>query len=172
MNAPVSPPPVRLATERPQDEAAVDALIDRAFGPGRLAKTAERLREGNRAAADLSFCAWEGERLVGAVRLWPVTVGDTPAVFLGPVAVEADCRRRGLAGELIARACEAAGAAGERLVLLVGDIGLFASSGFEPVPVGRAILPGPVDFRRLLWRPLQTDALDGVAGPVRARSRV
>jgi predicted N-acetyltransferase YhbS len=82
------------------------------------------------------------------------------------VAVEPDWRRKGLAGELIARACEAARAAGEALVMLVGDLPLFVSSGFEPVPAGGVILPGPVDYRRVLWRPLVPGAAEGVSGEV------
>lgn len=170
MNAPVPPhqlASLRLATEQAEDGPAVEALVERAFGPGRLAKTAERLREANRPRLDLSLCAWEGERLVGAVRLWPILIGGAPAVFLGPVAVEGAWRRRGLAGELIGRACEAARAAGDPLVMLVGDLHLFASSGFEPVPKGRATLPGPVDYRRVLWRVLDPGAAQAIAGPVR-----
>ncbi len=169
MNVHVAPPALaglRFAAEQPEDGLAVDGLVERAFGPGRLAKTAERLREHNRARHDLSFCAWDGERLAGAVRLWPVRIGSTAAVFLGPVAVEPDWRRRGLAGELIARACGAAKASGETLVVLVGDLPLFASSGFEPVPAVGVVLPGPVDYRRVLWRPLVPGAADGVSGEV------
>ena len=36
-----------IDAERPEDFDAVEALIDAAFGPGRYAKSAERLREGN-----------------------------------------------------------------------------------------------------------------------------
>ena len=35
-----------IALETPADAAGVDALVLAAFGPGRFAKTAERLREG------------------------------------------------------------------------------------------------------------------------------
>ena len=43
--APPSPDSLRFAAERAQDRAPVAARIHRAFGPGRFAKTAERLRE-------------------------------------------------------------------------------------------------------------------------------
>jgi len=90
-----------FALERPQDGPLADDLIDRAFGPGRYAKAAERLREGNRLRADLSVCAWDGPALVGAARQWPVRIGATRAVFLGPFAVEAAWRSRGLGAALI-----------------------------------------------------------------------
>jgi predicted N-acetyltransferase YhbS len=159
-----------FALERPQDDLLVDEMIDRAFGPGRFAKTAERLREGARLRRDLSICAWDGRALVGAARQWSVRIGETPAVFLGPFAVEAAWRSRGLGAALIVRACALAEAGGERLTLLVGDMGYFGPLGFERVPAGQVALPGPVDPRRVLWRGHAPGALDGLAGRVRPAS--
>ncbi|MGZ6013636.1 MAG: GNAT family N-acetyltransferase, partial [Caulobacteraceae bacterium] len=139
-----------LKAERPEDLPLVDALVERAFGPGRFAKTAERLREHNTPRRDLSLVAWAGGEAVGCVRLWPIHIGDSPAVLLGPFAVDDAWRSRGLGGQLIAAACKAAERAGDGVVLLVGDEPYFARLGFERVPPGRADLPGPVDRRRLL----------------------
>jgi len=161
-------PAWRLAPKRIQDAAAVDALVDRAFGPGRFAKTAERLREGNRPRLDLSVCAWAGGELIGAVTLWPIRIGSIPGLFLGPIAVDPAWRKQGLAKIMAEQACEAARASGERLVLLVGDLPLFGPVGFEPMERGRIQLPGPVNPARVLWRPLIEGALDGVFGPVSA----
>jgi len=85
--APASPP---IVTERPKDASAVDALVLRAFGPGRFARAAERLREGREPRLDLSFVAWDDGRIVGSVRQWTVKVGGSPSIFLGPIAGEAD----------------------------------------------------------------------------------
>jgi predicted N-acetyltransferase YhbS len=156
-----------LKAERPEDLPLVDNLIDRAFGPGRFAKTAERLREGNMPRRDLSLVAWADGEAVGCVRMWPIHIGQAPAVLLGPFAVDDAWRSRGLGGQLIAAACAATERAGEGVVLLVGDLPYFAKLGFETVPRGRAVLPGPVDPRRLLWRALRPGALDQVEGPVR-----
>ncbi len=144
-----------LAAERPQDAAAVEALVLRAFGPGRYAKAAERLREGREPLPQLSFVAWESGRIVGCVRLWAVTVGAAPALLLGPIAVDADCRSQGLGGALVERACAAAAAAGHRLIVLVGDMPFFGPHGFAPAP--KAVMPGPVDQRRVLARALGED---------------
>lgn len=157
-------PLIAIRNEAPADAASVDALIDRAFGPGRYAKAAERLREGNRLRADLSFVALTGDRLVGAVRQWPVRVGAARGVFLGPIAVDPEYRKHGLGAALIARAIEAAEAAGESFILLVGDAPLFRPHGFEVVPGGAAILPGPVDPRRVFWRATRAGGLDGACG--------
>lgn len=157
-----------LKAERPEDLHLVDGLIDRAFGPGRYVKTAERLREGNTPRRDLSLVAWADGEAVGCVRMWPIHIGETPAVLLGPFAVDDAWRSQGLGAQLIAQACAAAGRAGVGVVLLVGDEPYFGKLGFERVPAGRARLPGPVDGRRLLWRAMHPGALEGVAGPVRA----
>ena len=167
--APVAASPkLKLAPERPADAPRVEALVADAFGPGRCAKTAERLREGNVADAACSFAAWCGPELVGAVRLWPVTIGGTRALFLGPIAIHPRWRRRGLGALLVERACEAGTAAGGTLVLLVGARAFFEPLGFTPVPPGRAELPGPVNPARVLWRELEPGAAEGVGGAVRA----
>lgn len=156
---------VRFKPERARDRVAIDALIDAAFGPGRFAKTAERLREGNTPRHDLGVTAWTAEELVGAVRMWPVRIGQTDAIFLGPIAVEAGWRKHGVGAQLVERACEAATAAGEAIVLLVGDTPFFGPLGFAQAP--QAVrLPGPVDPARVLWRALSEGALDDVGGEV------
>lgn len=155
---------VQLASERACDGREVDALIERAFGPGRYAKTAERLREGAAFHPELSVCAWRGRALLGAVRLWPARIGSASTLFLGPIAVERALRGHGLGGELVEAACRRAKAVGEPSIILVGDLGFFGPLGFEAVPSGRVTLPGPVDPRRLLWTALIPQALDEAAG--------
>jgi predicted N-acetyltransferase YhbS len=147
-----------LAQERPQDAARVQALIERAFGPGRFAKSAERLREGNRQDLALSFVAWAGEQAVGSIRLWPVLIGSQPAILLGPFAVDDAWRSRGLGGALVERALQAVQAHGHSVVLLVGDEPFFRKYGFAAVPTGQIALPGPVDGRRVLWRLFAEDS--------------
>jgi predicted N-acetyltransferase YhbS len=156
-------PPIR--PEQPDDAPAVAALIAAAFGPGRFAKAAERLREGRRPDPALSLVAWDGGRLAGSVRLWPVTVGGAPCVFLGPIAVDLSWRGRGLGEALVEAACAAAAKAGWRAVLLVGDAPYFGRMGFEAAP--GVEMPGPVDRRRVLARTLAAGGAP-LAGPVKA----
>ena len=158
------PPELVLVNETPAHGPAIEALLDRAFGPGRFAKVSERVREFADFASDLSFCALEGDKVVGVVRMWRVAVGGQPIVFLGPLAVEASERRAGLGAMLVERACEAAREAGEAAVVLVGDKPYFQRVGFDVAADVR--LPGPVDARRVLSRSFKDVAL---AGMVRAR---
>ena len=74
-----------IRNEEPRDAQVVAAIVERAFGPGRYAKAAERLREGNTPRLDLSFVAEIDGRLAGSVRLWPIKVGGRPAMLLGPI---------------------------------------------------------------------------------------
>ena len=160
-------PALTLQSEQPEDGPAVDDLIARAFGPGRFTKVSERVREFATFAPELSVCAWAQGRLLGVARMWRVRVGDQAVTFLGPFAVEQGERNAGFGARLIARACEAARAAGETHVLLVGDEAYFGRVGFAAAPGRRVILPGPVDQNRVLVRALTPDAGE-IAGPVEA----
>jgi predicted N-acetyltransferase YhbS len=160
-------PALTLRAEQPQDGPLVDALIDRAFGPGRYTKVSERVREFADFAPELSVCAWFGDRLVGCARMWRVRVGSRPVAFLGPFAVEQGERSAGFGARMIARACEAAQAAGETHVLLVGDEPYFGRVGFEAAAGREVAMPGPVDQQRVLVRTLTPDA-GPLAGPVTA----
>jgi len=139
--------PVRIEIETPVDVAAVEALVLAAFGPGRFAKTAERLRE--RAGVAAAFVAREDGQVVGSVRLWRIAVGETPAMFLGPIAVASDSRKAGLGADLV-QACVDQAALDGTGILLVGDMGYFERLGFAVAPKVR--MPGPVDQTRVLWR--------------------
>ena len=140
---------------------AVDALVEAAFGPGRYAKTAERLREGSRPAA--GFVVESLGRVTGAVRLWPIQIGETPALFLGPIAVDAGRRGDGQGAALVQACLDHARANSASGVLLVGDFPYFQRFGFVAAP--DAVLPGPVDRRRVLWAPILQPC---PAGAVRA----
>ncbi len=144
-DAPARPAPLRIEIEAPGDAAAVEALVLAAFGPGRFAKTAERLRERARIAA--GFVARENGQIIGSVRLWAITIDGQPALFLGPIAVSAASRRAGLGADLVQACVDHAGDAG---ILLVGDLPWFGRFGFRPAPDAR--LSGPVDQHRVLWR--------------------
>jgi predicted N-acetyltransferase YhbS len=145
-----------IIPDAPAHDAAVEALFDRAFGPGRHAKAAARLREGATCLHALSPLARdEAGRVVGACRLWAIEGSEAGrGIFLGPIAVDAAWRGGRLGLDLAARAIAAARRAGHAVVVLVGDPPYFTRLGFVPVPPGRLRMPGPVDPARLLWLPL------------------
>jgi len=159
-------PALELRPLRESDLPQVARLDERAFGPGRFARTAYRLREDAPPDFSLSFVAHVGTFLVGSNIMTPVRAGDCPALLLGPLTVDPSFRSRGIAEALIRRSLAAARAAGARLVLLVGDAPFYARTGFRPAPAGHFTLPGPVDPARLLVCELQPGALQEARGRV------
>ena len=156
-----------ILPETVKDAQAIERLHERTFGPGRFVLSAYRLREHVDHLPELSFTARIGTLLVGSVRQLPICVGDTPALLLGPLTVEPPFRRRGVGRALLERALKEAKAKGHRLVFLVGDEAYYGRLGFKIVPKGRAAMPGPVDYNRLLVAELADAAFDGVTGAIR-----
>ncbi len=160
--------PLTLAPETPADDAAIERLHQRTFGPGRFARTAFRIREQAPHALALSFTARLGSMLVGSVRLTPVHAGGAPALLLGPLTVEPPFRSVGIGARLMEAALATATAGGHRLVFLVGDASYYGRFGFRPVPAGRVSLPGPADPARILVAELVPGAFAEVAGAIGA----
>src|SRR5712671_1827420 len=156
-----------ILAETPNDAHAIERLHERTFGPGRFVLSAYRLREHVDHLLDLSFTAWIGTLLVGSVRQLPICIGDTKALLLGPLTVEPPFRSRGVGRALLDRALKDAKAKGHRLVLLVGDEAYYSRVGFKAVPKGRASMPGPVDYSRLLVAELVEGAFNDVSGAIR-----
>lgn len=150
------------------DAAAIDAIHDVTFGPGRYSRTAFRLREGHAPDGPTSLVAVYRGNVIGSVRLTAITAGDTPALLLGPLAVLPALKNLGVGKALMRLSMEEARQRHHRLIVLVGDFPYYWPFGFRVVPAGRLLLPGPVDPGRLLWAELTPGASDGVAGSVKA----
>jgi predicted N-acetyltransferase YhbS len=162
-----SEPTWTIRPERPEDAPLVDALNEATFGPGRFAKSAYRLREGVSQDDALSFVAIEKRKLRGSVRFWPIAIGGHGALMLGPLAVQADQRGRGIGVALMERALGEARARGHEVVILVGDEPYYARVGFAKLPPGRIRFPGPVDPSRILGLSLKSGAALNLSGEVR-----
>ncbi|HEY3636712.1 MAG TPA: N-acetyltransferase [Rhizomicrobium sp.] len=153
------------------DASTVEELVSQGFGPGRYAKSAYRLREGVRSVEGLSFVAIEDGVLRGSVRFWPVAVGNETVLLLGPLAVAAEWRGRGMGVALMKHGIDEARTQGFRAVILVGDESYYSRAGFVPIENGRLHFPGPVDGARILGLALVAGALDTLSGDVR-RARI
>jgi predicted N-acetyltransferase YhbS len=164
--------PLTLRHEHAADAATITKLHERAFGPGRFAKTAYRLREGVDAIPTLSFVALVGTLIVGSIRLTPIIVGRTSALLLGPLAVEQAFSSIGIGMNLVGRAVEAAKEEGHSLIFLVGDEPFYARAGFIVMPFNRVEMPGPVDPKRLLVLELMDSALANVTGRISGVKRL
>lgn len=156
-----------LSPQTPADLLAIERLEERAFGPGRFARSAYRLREGAEPVYALSFVARVGTLLVGANTMTAIRCGEAPALLLGPLTVDPAFRSGGIGEALVQKSLEAARAAGHGLVLLVGDLPYYERMGFQRVPPGKLDFIGPVDPERLLCCELVEGALAAANGRVR-----
>jgi predicted N-acetyltransferase YhbS len=163
------PSRITIRGERLSDFASREELLDTAFGPGRFAKSSERLREGRVPARGLAFSAVEGKRLIGTVRLWSVTAGNAKGcLLLGPLAVASDARSLGVGADLMWRALREAKRRGYRAVLLVGDPAYYQRFGFSAENTGALCMPGPYERERLLACEFTPGALNGARGMISA----
>jgi predicted N-acetyltransferase YhbS len=161
-----------IVPEEPRHAAAIESLLDRAFGPGRQARTSYRLREGVAPIAGLSLVALGRDdhgrpAIEGTIRYWPVLIGGaTPALLLGPIAVAPHLQGGGLGSELMTVSLAKAAALGHGAVLLVGDEPYYSRFGFTRRLTLDMQLPGPVDLARFLGLELTPGALAGAKGMV------
>ena len=165
----------QITTERPEDGAAIELLLDQAFGANRESKTSYRYRDSVKPVGDLKLVARStapGARLLGTLRFWPIEIdgrtlglGNQDALLLGPLAVAPDQQKHGIGSALMREGLDMAAWARHRIVLLVGDLGYYHRFGFAPALPHGVFMPGERQ-ERLLVRALAPGALDGVGGEV------
>jgi predicted N-acetyltransferase YhbS len=131
---------IDIVPERPEDSEAIETLLDAAFGADRQTKISYSYRQGVERVWKLCLVARDEARIVGTIRYWPIAIGRSPALLLGPVAVSADHRAHGLGGALIRTSLAAAAEAGHRAVLLVGDEPYYGRFGFHPASDHGAVM--------------------------------
>jgi predicted N-acetyltransferase YhbS len=170
--APAAPPQPGLPTVRfatPADDAFVEDLQALAFGPGRFARTAFRVRERFPIDPSLSLISEIDGVPSGSVWMTPISVGGIDGYLLGPLATHPNYRKRG-AGKLLAR--EVTRIALERgkgsFVLLVGDQDYYCPLGWVPTIPGAVQFPGPVDPTRVLVYSNDSTLAARLAGPIAA----
>ncbi len=162
---------IRIRPSHEADPAAVEGLLDRAFGPDRHKKTVYRLREGVAPLTELGFVAFDNKALRGSLQFWPIQVRplrsdgpSVPAILLGPLAVEPAYAGRGIGMGLMRVGLQKARQAGYRIVILVGDLPYYSRVGFTREGAEGLRLPGPVDPNRVLIRELVEGAAAGLEG--------
>jgi len=158
----IKPEPAVLA-------GAVERLYDDVFGPARFHKASYQFREGVEPVRALSWIALEGDRVVGAIRYWPILVGETghPALLLGPLAIAQDRAGKGIGRALMFKTLDLAAQLGHDLVLLVGDVDYYKRFGFVPATPHGFVMPGESKPERLQVALLKDNVLGRIAGEVR-----
>jgi predicted N-acetyltransferase YhbS len=129
----------------------VEELQAMAFGPGRFARTAFRVRERFPIDPSLSLIAEVDGVTCGSVWMTPISIGGIDGYMLGPLATHPDFRKLG-AGKMLAReVTRVALARGQgSFVVLIGDQDYYCPLGWQPTTPGAIKWPGPVDPSRVL----------------------
>lgn len=163
----LSLPTIRFAT--PADDDFVEELQALAFGPGRFARTAFRVRERFPIDKSLSLIAEIDGLPVASVWMTPISVGGIDGYLLGPLATDPVYRGRGAGKLLVKEVSASALARGEgSFVLLVGDEPYYGPLGFAPTTPGAIQFPGPVDPRRVLLHSGDQTLALRLSGPIAA----
>ncbi len=164
-------PSFRHATA--DDDTFVENLQALAFGPGRFARTAFRVRERFPIDTSLSLIGEIDGKAVSSVWMTPISVGGIDGYLLGPLATDPAYRGRGAGKLLVREACAEALARGKgSFVLLVGDEPYYGPLGFGKTTPGAIQFPGPVDPNRVLLHsadPALAVTLKGKIGAFGAR---
>lgn len=157
---------VAYLPEQPAHEPEIEHINAEAFGPGRFARAAYKIREGGPHERALSFVAIGDGAVIASVRMTRVAAGEGRALLLGPLAVRPAYKNLGIGRRLVRIAVEAAEQGGAAAVLLVGDEPYYGSLGFRKVPRGQLAMPRPVDLERILAIELKPGALAALKGMV------
>jgi predicted N-acetyltransferase YhbS len=169
MNVSTNSTTITIRLERAADDAAIESLGARAFGPGRFSRAAFRLREGVPQDNSLSYVADLNGTVTGSIRLTPILIGGKDALVLGPLMIEPAYRNMGIGRELMNRSLHEAWTGGHRYVVLVGDYAYYKAFGFRRIEPGRITFPGPADPARILGLELVEGAAGDYAGPATRR---
>lgn len=157
-----------ILPERSADAPLIEPLLDRAFGPDRKSRTVYRLREGIEPLPGMSFSAVHPDgSLLASLRFWPILIEETPAILLGPLAVEPAYQGRGAGRALVRHALKEARCLGHRLCIVVGEPEYYRPYGFTAASPYGLVLPGPVDPRRFQVLELSPGSLEGLRGLIR-----
>lgn len=157
-----------LASEQAIHTPQVEALNDKLFGLDRHTKTVARFRDGVDPIAPLCLVALNraDQRVKGSIRYWPVKVGSTELIMLGPVCVDTGWQGKGIAGALISTSLEIAALHGHSGVILKCNsedkFAVYAKHGFSCEAASGLVLPGPKKKSRAESKLLM--ALDLVPG--------
>jgi predicted N-acetyltransferase YhbS len=159
------------------DSALIEALLDRAFEPGRQKRTAYKVREGTEWLPALSFAALdESDHLAGTIQCWPVALNTPdgrrhPIIMVGPVAVLPELQGLGYGKALMSASIGALSPEAPLPQVMIGDAEYYGRFwGFSAEPTQGWSLPGPYDKARLLVRCDNPSILpeEGVLGPWRS----
>lgn len=164
---PVSPAGLVIRHALQSDRQWIEDLQALAFGPGRFARAAFRVRERLPIDDTLSLVAELDGAAVASVWMTPISLRGVDGYLLGPLATDPAYRKRG-AGRALVREVSARALARQegQYVLLVGDEPYYGPLGFVRTRLGAIRFPGPVDPARVLVHASNPDYAQTLEGEI------
>lgn len=170
-SSPMSRNDITIISETPDYQDIIETMNSEAFGPARFTRAAHLIREEGGHDMALSFIALIDSKLVGTIRMTPITVGKVDAYLLGPIVVSPKFRSLGLGSLLMNHTIEQTRKAGVPFILLAGDEPYYRRFGFSKVSAADFVMPRPVNPERLLALELVDGTIAGVKGLVCHKSQ-
>ena len=162
---------VEISLQTMADEAAIEILMDGAFGAARHSRSVWMLRLLP-PVADLSLVLRDGGAIVASLRFWDVQLGSQTVLLLGPLAVQPEMRGKGYGRKIVADGLARARAINKwPLVLVSGEPEYYPKFGFEPALPFQLDWPGFIEPERLQILELQAGALASLTPPLRVRAK-
>ena len=153
------PTDIAYLPETAAHEAAIETINAQAFGPGRFARAAYKIREGGPHDLSLSFVAVLGGKVIASVRMTPIAAGEGRGHLLGPLAVTPEWKSKGVGRKLVAALHGTA-----LFLILLGGFGMLARLG-----IVQGGLPGWIYAKLALWVALPVIGMLPYRRPASAR---
>jgi putative acetyltransferase len=138
---------VTIRAERSEDHAAIDEVVEAAFGSPAEAHLVNAIRSSEFAIPELSLVAERDGRIVGHVVVSRAEVRDGEhrrlIAMLSPLAVQPVEQGQGIGSMLVRTVTARAAALGEPVVVLEGNPAFYGRLGFEPAAEYGLTLPLP-----------------------------
>ena len=161
---------IEISKQAAVDEAAIEKLMGRAFGPTRYRRSVWLLRSST-PIADLCLVLRESGALLASLRFWEVRLEQQAVLLLGPLAVQPDLRGQGYGQQIVKEGLARAKAIGKwPLVLVSGEPEYYPKFGFVPAAPYQLEWPGFVEPERLQLLELRLGALAKLRPPLPVRA--
>jgi predicted N-acetyltransferase YhbS len=157
---------VELSKQTAADNAEIETLMGKAFGPARHKRSVWLLRSGP-PIADLSLVLRKSGAMLASLRFWEVQLEKQAVLLLGPLAVQPDLRGQGYGQHIVKEGLARAKAVGKwPLVLVSGEPEYYPKFGFVPAVPYQLEWPGFVEPERLQLLELHRGALAALRPPL------